>query len=75
MRSRTARLGVVLAFLGGGSGSLRRTPRMDVGRAFGTWVRVSEARKVCVRFVSDFSVLGLCRCGFRWSWCCRCYCW
>eukprot|EP00752_Nemacystus_decipiens_P016258 g14538.t1 len=46
VRSRAARLGSVAAFLGGGSGSLRKIPRMDVARAFGTWVRVAEARKV-----------------------------
>ncbi|CAN0007552.1 unnamed protein product, partial [Scytosiphon promiscuus] len=42
-RSRAAKLGSVSAFLGTGSGSLRRTPRMDVARAFGTWVRAAEA--------------------------------
>ncbi|CAB1114525.1 unnamed protein product [Ectocarpus sp. CCAP 1310/34] len=46
VRLRAAKLGSVSAFLGGGSGSLRRTPRMDVARAFGTWVRVAEGRKV-----------------------------
>eukprot|EP00903_Cladosiphon_okamuranus_P010836 g10237.t1 len=45
-RSRAARLRAVAAFLGGGSRSLRKTPRMGVAQAFGTWVRVAEARKV-----------------------------
>lgn len=59
VRSRAARLGSVAAFLGGGSGSLRKMPRMDVARAFGTWVRVAEARKVrCRVFLRPF-LLGV----------------
>lgn len=68
MRSRAARLGSVAAFLGEGSGSLRKTPRMDVARAFGTWVCVAEARKVCRlrRLVVRCSCLASLR---KWSSC------
>lgn len=74
LRSRAARLGSVAAFLGEGSGSMRRTPRVDVARAFETWVRVAEARKVrcLVLFSASLRVLGVAIavgcCCWWWMW-------